>query len=107
MKQEDRSYLDNLMREFTTMDDDLIEQPCCKLIDDYPYHLIERCEEEVKMVESIAERSHSKASQNKNKKSNEKKRRTTRLFSGTTPEKQFARKRNSSRMVSKGRNAIT
>ena len=54
MKQEDRSYLDNLMREFTTMDDDLIEQPCCKLIDDYPYHLIERCEEEVKMVESIA-----------------------------------------------------
>ena len=27
MKVEDRSYLDNLIREFNTMDDDLIEQP--------------------------------------------------------------------------------
>jgi hypothetical protein len=45
IKEEDQDYLRKMLEDLNRIDDELISHPSCKLLDDYPFHLIEITEE--------------------------------------------------------------
>jgi hypothetical protein len=92
VKIEDQCYLDKLLRELEKMDDELIADPNCAIIDDYPFHLIDIAPEE---PEINIETSKKKGKGGKNR---------GRFFNNAaTPEKQFAKDRKRSKIFSRRR----
>lgn len=72
IKVEDQDYLRNLLQDLNRTDDELITSPSCRLLDDYPFHLIETTQE-------------MPVSEKKQKRNTTK--RMSKIFSRNTPEK--------------------